>query len=148
EDFAVGPAVGGGVMRRPLMIPALAAILMLSAAQVFAQNATVVLRNGDRMQADVLDMGASFTFRVNGREERVPIRDVVLIDFDGNGRNISRYELERANDASADGFVVMRNGDTFVGRLMDIHAMPSRGVFSTGRGERDIELSRISRIYL
>jgi hypothetical protein len=135
-------------MRRLLMVPVVVAVLMLGTLQAFAQSATVVLRNGDRLQAEVVDMGADFTFRINGRERQIPINDVVLIDFTGNGRDIRREELTRADNASGNGFVVMRNGDTFTGRLVDIHARPSRGVFSMGARTRDIELSDISRIYL
>lgn len=135
-------------MRKTLLTSALAAVLVFGAAQAFAQPATVVLRNGDRVQADVLDMGANLTLRIDGREREVPVGNVVLIDFAGNGRNIAADEISRANRASGNGFVVLRNGDTFTGRLEDIHATPSRGVFSTGIGERDIELSQISRIYL
>jgi len=135
-------------MRRLLMIPVVAVVLMLGARDLFAQGATVVLRNGDRLEGDVVDMGADFTFRINGRERRIPVNDVVLIDFTGNGREIRREELMRANSASREGFVVMRNGDTFSGRLVDIHARPSRGVFSIGSRERDIDLADISRIYL
>jgi hypothetical protein len=132
-------------MRKRFLVPVLVGMFALGASQVFAQSATVVMRNGDRMQAEVLDMGANFTFRVNGTERQVPINDVVLIDFSGNGRNISQDELNRANDASANGYVVMRNGDTFTGRLLDVHGVPSKGFFS---GDRDINLSDISRIYL
>ncbi len=135
-------------MRKPLFIPVLLGMLALGATQASAQSATVVMRGGDRVQAEVLDMGANFTFRINGREQQMPINDVVLIDFAGNGRNISADEISRANAASANGLVVMRNGDTFTGRLLDVHATPSKGVFSSGSGERDIELSQISRIYL
>jgi hypothetical protein len=106
------------------------------------------MRSGDRVRAEVVDMRANFTFRINGREQQIPIKDVVLIDFAGNGRNISADEVSRANAASGNGYVVMRNGDTFTGRLLDVHAAASRGVFSSSSGERDIELSQISRIYL
>jgi hypothetical protein len=120
-------------------------IFALGATQVFAQSATVVMRNGDRVRADVVDMGANFTLRINGQEQQVPINDVVLIDFAGNGRNIAAGEVAKANDASGNGFVVMRNGDTFTSRLLDVTGIPSRGVFS---GDRQIPLSEISRIYL
>ena len=135
-------------MRRLLMLPVILGMLLVGVVPLFAQSATVVLRNGDRMQADVIDMGADFTVRINGRERQIPVNDVVLIDFSGSGRDIRREELMRADSASANGFVVMRNGDTFTGRLVDIHARPSRGVFSIGSRERDIELSQIARIYL
>jgi len=120
-------------------------VLALGATPVFAQSATVVMRNGDRVRADVVDMGANFTLRINGQEQQVPINDVVLIDFAGDGRNISQDELNKANDASGNGFVVMRNGDTFTSRLLDVTGIPSRGVFS---GDRQIPLSDVSRIYL
>lgn len=132
-------------MRRQFFVPMMVGVLALGATQVFAQTATVVMRNGDRMRADVVDMGANFTFRVNGTETQVPINDVVLIDFTGNGRNIPQAELNKANDASANGFVVMRNGDTFSSRLLDIAGNGSRGMFS---GDRQVPMSEISRIYL
>jgi hypothetical protein len=132
-------------MRKLSFFPVLLGVLALGATQAFAQSATVVMRNGDRMQAELLDMGADFSFRVNGTDRRVPINDVVLIDFEGNGRNISQDEINKANDASANGFVVLRNGDTFTGRLDDVAGIPSRGMFT---GNRQVPLSQISRIYL
>jgi len=132
-------------MRKRFLAPVLALILGLGATQVFAQSGTVVMRNGDRMQAELLDMGANFSFRVNGTERQVPINDVVMIDFTGNGRNISQDEINRANDASANGFVVLKNGDTFTGRLLDVHGIPSKGSFT---GDRDINLSDVARVYL
>jgi hypothetical protein len=132
-------------MRKQFLITALAGMLALGSAQAFAQTATVVMRTGDRMQVEVVDMGAAFTFRINGTERQVPINDVVLIDFAGNGRNIPPDEISRANAASANGHVVMRNGDLLTARLLDIHGVPSKGWFS---GERDIDLSQIARIYL
>jgi hypothetical protein len=132
-------------MRKQFLIPIVLGVLALGATQAFAQTATVVMRNGDRVRAEVLDMGANFSFRINGQDQQVPINDVVVIDFAGNGRNISQDEINKANDASGNGFVVMRNGDTFTSRLLDITGIPSRGMFS---GDRQIPLSEISRIYL
>jgi len=132
-------------MRKQFFIPVVAGMLAVGATQAFAQSATVVMRSGDRVRAEVVDMGAAFTFRINGQEQQVPINDVVLIDFAGDGRNIAPAEVAKANDASGNGFVVMRNGDTFTSRLLDVTGIPSRGVFS---GDRQIPLSEISRIYL
>ena len=44
-------------MRKQFLIPVLVGILALGAAQAFAQSGTVVMRNGDRVQAEVMDMG-------------------------------------------------------------------------------------------
>jgi hypothetical protein len=148
-------------------------------ARDFSQSATVVMRYGDhvrRVRAEVLSMGLDFTLRLDDRDVllwdgvpkyaenrangvwNVPVTDVVLIDFTGNGRNISEDELSRANAAGRDGFVVLKNGDSFRGRLVDVRnysdpnfpgtlrKRPAVAVFFPGR--RAIELSNISRIYL
>ncbi len=134
-------------MRRPLFIvPALLlGVLAFGAAQAFAQAATVVMRNGDRVRADVVDMGANFTFRINGSDQQIPINDVAVIDFTGDGRNLPSDEVNRANDASGNGFVVLKNGETFNGRLQDLHGAPLQAAFAGGR---DVPLSDVSRIYL
>ncbi len=77
-------------MRKQLFVPMLVGMLALGAVQAFAQSATVVMRNGDRVRADVIDMGRDFTLNVNGQTRQVPIGDIVLIDFAGDGRNVSR----------------------------------------------------------
>lgn len=129
-------------MRKAFLIPLLVGILALGAAQAFAQSATVVLRNGDRLQAEVRDMGQNFMLRVNGQPRQVPIGDVVLIDFTGNGRDIPIDELRRAHAAS--GFVVMRNGETFNASLRDLMGDPLIAAFSNGR---KVNLSDVSRVY-
>jgi hypothetical protein len=131
-------------MRKHLLIPVLAGIFMLAGSQAFAQTATVVLRNGDRMQAEVMDMGQNFSFRVNGASRSVPISDVVLIDFTGDGRNVSADELSKVN-ASGGGYVVMKSGDQFNGRLQDLTGKPLVASFTDGRKMR---LGDVARIYL
>ncbi len=128
-------------MRKLFFIPVMAGILALSAAQAFAQSATVVMRNGDRVQAEVLDMGRDYALSVNGAVRRVPLGDVVLLDFAGNGRDVSAEEISRAN--SANGYVVMRNGETFNASLQDFTGKPLIAVFSNGRKANIGEISRI-----
>src|SRR5262245_42103170 len=106
------------IMRKQFLIPILVGILALGAAQAFAQTATVVMRNGDRVRADVRDMGRDFVFRVDGQVRHVPLGDVVLLDFAGDGRNISVEELSRADRAN--GYVIMRNGEQFDASLKDL----------------------------
>ena len=128
-------------MRKLFFIPVMAGILALSAAQAFAQSATVVLRNGDRVQAEVLDMGRDYAFSVNGQVRRVPLGDVVLIDFTGNGRDVSGEELSRAN--AANGYVVLRSGETFNASLQDFMGKPLIAVFSNGRKSNIGDIARI-----
>ena len=130
-------------MRKQFLIPVLVGILALGAAEAFAQSATVVLRNGERFQAEVMDMGRGFSFRVNGTPRSVPIGDVVLLDFGGDGRNISTEELTKANSAGA--YVVMRNGEQFNASLRDLTGKPLQAAFSNGRRA---SLSDVARIYL
>ena len=130
-------------MRKQFLIPVLVGILALGAAQAFAQSGTVVMRNGDRVQAEVRDMGANFSLRVNGQPRQVPIGDIVLIDFAGNGRDISSEELARAN--AANGYIVMRNGETFNASLKDLAGDPLFAIFTNGRRAN---LGEVARIYL
>lgn len=130
-------------MRRQFFIPVMVGMLTLSAAPAFAQSGTVVMRNGDRVQAEVRDMGQNFSLRVNGQPRQVPIGDIVLIDFTGNGRDISGDELSRAN--AANGYIVMRNGETFNASLKDLTGDPLIAIFTNGRRAN---LGEVSRIYL
>jgi hypothetical protein len=131
-------------MRKHFFIPLLVGILALGAAQAFAQSGTVVLRNGERVQAEVRDMSRVFSLRVNGQPRQVPIGDIVLLDFTGNGRDISNDELSRANAANG-GYVVMKNGETFNASLKDLMGDPLIALFTNGR---KASLGEVSRIYL
>jgi hypothetical protein len=131
-------------MRKQFLIPVLAGILALGAAQAFAQSATVVMRNGDRVRAEVIDMGRNFSLNVNGQTRQVPIGDIVLIDFAGDGRNVTLEEVSKVNAANG-GFVIMRNGEQFNATLQDFTGKPLIAVFSNGRRAN---IGEIARIYL
>ena len=73
--------------------------------------------------------------------QQVPISDVVLLDFAGDGRKFRR-EISRANAANGR-LVVMRNGDSSM-RAARLHRQAA-GVFSDGR---KINLGDVARIYL
>ena len=131
-------------MRKQFFIPLAAAMLALGAVQAYAQSATVVMRNGDRLRADVIDMGRNFTLNVNGQTREVPPGDVVLIDFAGDGRNLSEEEVSKVNAANG-GYVVMRNGEQFNASLQDFTGKPLIAVFSNGRKSN---IGDVARIYL
>ena len=131
-------------MRKPFLIPILAGMLALGAAQAFAQSATVVMRNGDRVRADVIDMGRNFTLNINGQTRQVPIGDIVLIDFAGDGQNVSSDEASKVNAANG-GYVIMRNGEQFNASLQDFTGKPLIAVFSNGRKSN---IGDVARIYL
>lgn len=129
-------------MRKHLLVPIFVGLFAAGAAEAFAQSATVVMRNGERVQAEVRDMGRDFSLNVNGQSRSVPRGDIVLFDFAGNGRDISSEELSRAN--AANGYVVMRNGETFNASLTDLTGNPLIAIFSNGRRAN---LGEIARIY-
>jgi hypothetical protein len=131
-------------MRKPFLIPILAGMLALSAAQAFAQSATVVMRNGERVRAEVIDMGRNFTLNVNGQTRQVPIGDIVLLDFAGDGQNVSGDEVSKVNSANG-GYVVMRNGEQFNASLQDFTGKPLIAVFSNGRKSN---IGDVARIYM
>jgi hypothetical protein len=131
-------------MRKQLFVPMLVGMLALGAVQAFAQSATVVMRNGDRVRADVIDMGRDFTLNVNGQTRQVPIGDLVLIDFAGDGRNMTADEISKVNAANG-GYVVMRNGEQFNASLQDFTGKPLIAVFSNGRRSN---IGDVARIYL
>ena len=83
-------------MRKQLFVPMLVGMLALGAAQAFAQSATVVMRNGDRVRADVIDMGRDFTLNVNGQTRQVPIGDIVL-------HRLRRRRTQRGRGRSLEG---------------------------------------------
>lgn len=131
-------------MRKQFLIPVLVGVLAFGAvAQASAQSATVVLRSGERVQAEVMDLGRDLSLRVNGAPRQVPINDVVLFDFGGDGRNVPVEEVVKANAAGP--FVVMRSGEQFNASLRDLTGKPLQALFSNGRRAN---LSDVGRIYM
>lgn len=131
-------------MRKQFFIPVMLGMLALSAAQAFAQSATVVMRNGDRVQAEVRDMSRVFSLRVNGQPRQVPIGDIVLLDFTGNGRDVALEEVNKVNAANG-GYVVMKNGETFNASLKDLTGDPLIALFTNGRR---VNLGEVARLYM
>lgn len=124
-------------------IPALLFGLVLMTTQAFAQSGTVLLRSGERLNADVLDMGTDFTFRVNGQERHFPIHDVVPIDFAGDARNLPQVEVARVSNEGP--MIVTRSGEIIPGSLADLRGVPTQAELSNGRR---VDLSTVARIYV
>ena len=74
----------------------------------------------------------------------MPIGDIVLIDFAGDGRNVTADEISKVNAANG-GYVVMRNGEQFNASLQDFTGKPLIAVFSNGRRSN---IGDVARIYL
>jgi len=120
--------------------------LALGTVLMAQQSATLVLRSGEHVSGDLMDMGADFTMRVNGDTRHYAIADVVLIDFVGGGSGLPSTELNAI--PSSGHLTVLRQGGSFTGRLIDIAGNPMQLVFSTDQGERRVDASNVGRVYL
>lgn len=128
---------------------------ILAAATVFAlvvstqaqEGATLVLRSGEKVSGQLVDMGGTgFTVRVNGQERQIPTNDVSVIDFTGSG-DVSDADLNRVRGGTQT--VFLRNGQTIDGQLYDIGGTsPLRITLKTSSGERELSSSEIGRIVL
>ncbi len=137
-------------MRKHFVVPALLVLFALCTSQAFAQAVTIVTRSGERFRAQAADVGnrAGFTVRMkNGRDGQIPMRDIAMIDFTADGGNVGRNEMQRANRAGDDGLIVLRNGRTMAGRLVDVQPNRNAAVVSGNSGERTLRFNQIARIY-
>jgi hypothetical protein len=155
-------------MRKLLIIPALLTVFVLGlgAAQAFAQTVTVVTHSGQRIRGQLVDLAngswgngsvdvynggvntgndGGVTLRNNGRDTRIPLPDVTMIDFTGNG-NVQQNELATANQ-NPDGMVLLRNGQAISGRLLGMQPNSNRVVVAGSFGQRNLTLNQIARIY-
>src|SRR4051812_42666701 len=120
------------MIKRTVVALSLTAFALANTAAA-QENATITLRSGERLSAQVMDMsGAGFTARVNGQERQIPTNDVAVIDFTGGGGSQSDWDR-----LSSGQFVVLKDGQILTGQLTDIGgSAPLRAGFLIKRGER------------
>jgi len=124
-------------------------VLMLAAATaalMAAPRATLVLRNGDRIQTELIDLGGvGFTIRSGNSNETIAANDVALIDFVGGTTPQSEVALMQNGSP----FIALRNGDIVAGRLTDIGGTdPLRLTVRTNNGNQDFNSNEVARIFL
>lgn len=131
------------------MILALAAVAFVAVGSVLAgENATLVLRSGERVSGSLEDMGGTdITISVNGSERRVPLSDIAVIDFVGGGQGLPETETSKAREGT--NVIILKGGQSYEGRLYDISGTtPLKITFSTGGSNRDFSSNEIGRIYM
>ena len=133
------------MFKRTILAAAVACALVGSAQA--QENATLVLRSGDKISGQLVDMGGvGFTVRVNGQERQIATNDVSVIDFTGNG-DVSEADMNRVSGGAQT--VWLRNGQAFDGQLYDISGTsPLRITVKTASGDRELSSSEIGRIVL
>jgi len=132
------------MIKRTVVALSLTAFALANTAAA-QENATITLRSGERLSAQVMDMsGAGFTARVNGQERQIPTNDVAVIDFTGGGGSQSDWDR-----LSSGQFVVLKDGQILTGQLTDIGgSAPLRLSFSMNGGNRDLSSNEVARIVL
>ncbi len=131
------------MLKRTVLALSVAA-LSVTAVALAQENATVLLRSGETVSGQLVDMGGSdFTIRVNGQERHIPNNDVAVIDFTGNPKDIDWSKMPSGQQ------IVLRNGQTVEGQLYDIGGTsPLRISVRTSSGERDFSSGEVGRIVL
>jgi hypothetical protein len=133
------------MLKRTILALAIAVPTFSGAVQA-QENATLTLRSGDKIAAQLVDLGGvGFTVRVNGAERQIPANDVAVIDFTGG----SMTDADWAKVPEGQQVVLLRNGDTVNGQLYDIGGTtPLKITIRTPSGEREFSSSEIGRIIL
>jgi hypothetical protein len=121
-----------------------AAILTASIAQA-QENATLVLRSGERVSGQLVDLGGvGYTVRVNGQERHIKQNDVSVIDFTGG--TMTDADWAKFTGTSQ---VVLKNGQTIDGQLYDISgSAPKKLTVKTSSGDREFSSSEVARIVI
>jgi hypothetical protein len=134
------------MLKRTFLALSVAALMFTGLAQA-QENATFVLRSGDKVSGRIVDMGGvGFTISVNGVEKKIPKNDVAAIDFSGGG-NVSSADWAKV--AGGTNVAVLKNGQTIEGQLYDIGGnTPKRVTFKTSSGDREVSAAEIARIIL
>ena len=136
------------MMKRSIVVAACAVLLAFASVAQAQDHATLVLRSGERVTGELIDLGGvGFSIRVNGELRRVPARDVAVIEFTGGGGNLT--DDQNSQLRGGQNIVLLRSGDTVAGNLYDISGKaPLKVTFNTASGRREFSSNEIRRIYL
>ncbi|MBS1818395.1 MAG: hypothetical protein JSU08_10725 [Acidobacteria bacterium] len=133
-------------MKKPGVIAALVlsgTMGMLLSAQ---EPSTVVMKSGERISAELVDMNASgFAVRVNGQDRMIPTGDVAAVEF-----AVGPIPADAQNRINAgQQVVVLRNGQVVEGRLSDVGGTrPLRLTVDTPSGQREFTSNDVAQIHL
>ncbi|HVL67280.1 MAG TPA: hypothetical protein VM364_08450 [Vicinamibacterales bacterium] len=132
-------------LKRTIAALAVAACAYVGVASA-QENATVTLRSGERLTAQLVDLNAGgFVLRVNGEERKVPTSDVAVIDFAGGNMT----DADWARVTGGQHMVWLRSGETLTAELVDIGGTsPLRITVRADGGTRDLSSNEITRIVL
>jgi small nuclear ribonucleoprotein (snRNP)-like protein len=135
------------MLKRAFLGAAACAMLIVASAAYTQEQVTLVLRSGERLSGQLVDLsGSGFEMRVGGDTRQVPKNDVAVIDFTGSGQG---FPADEVNKLGATHLVVLRNGQTVSGELFDIGGtQPLHFTLKADNAQREIMSNEIARIYL
>ena len=122
------------------------AAMSLTGLAFAQQGATITLKSGERLSAQLMDLGGvGYTVRVNGQERQIAPNDVSAIDFTGD--TISTADWDKLNNGGQ--ILILKSGEVITGQLVDIGGTsPLRMTFRTSSGERDFSSNDIARVVM
>jgi len=132
--------------RRVSVLFLLGILMAVTASLAAAVPVTIILRSGDRISGDLVDLNAGgFVVWVRGAEQQIAQGEVAAIAF--TNAQIPAAETSLIQDGRT--LVVLNDGQTFYGSLADIGGTsPLRLSFRTPGGDRDLNSDQVARIYL
>jgi hypothetical protein len=130
-----------------LLLACLSATTLAGVAAAQAP-ATFLLRSGEKVQGDLIDLNStSWLITVNGQERRLGLDDLAVVDFAGGAASFPSSETSKL--LPGQNLLVLRNGQMFAGRMNDVGGTrPKRINFSINGEARDFTSDQVSRIYL
>ncbi len=133
------------MFKRTILALSVAALTFTGVAWA-QENATLTLRNGDKITGQLVDLGGvGFTVKVNGAERNIPTNDVAVIDFAGG----TMTDADWNKVADGNQVVWLKSGETVSGQLFDIGGTsPLKITFKTASGDREFSSSEVGRIVL
>lgn len=130
------------VVMSGLILSGLAGGLLVQAQE----PSTVVLKSGERISCELIDMNNSgFAVRVNGQDRTIGAGDVAAVEF-----AVGAIPADAQNRINAgQPVVVMKNGQVLEGRLTDVGGTrPLRLTIDTPSGQRDLSSNDVAQIHL
>ena len=137
--------------QRVAIATAFAASLGLTTLAAADQQVTALLRNGDRVTGlfDGYNNNQVYVDVSATDERKIPVGDVVLLDFVGGAQGLPETELSQAR--GDDHVLLLKSGNASKGRLVSVEGTdrdPTLLFRTTSGEERRVRFSEVGRLYL
>jgi hypothetical protein len=137
--------------RRVAIGSALAGSLGLATIAAADQQVTALLRNGERVTGlfDGYNNNQVYVDVSASDERKIPVGDVVLLDFVGGAQGLPETELGQAR--GDDHVLLLKSGNASKGRLVSVEGTdrdPTLLFRTTSGEERRVRFSEVGRLYL